>query len=51
MKSQRKSSYLSEPFHLQKQNYVAEGKIMIIAVYFVVFLVITHTRDAVYISG
>ena len=36
---------------MQKQNYVAEGKIMIIAVYLVVFLVVTLCRDAVYISG
>ena len=52
MNNQRETSYLSEhPLHLQKQNYVAEGKIMIIAVYLVVFLVITLSRDAVYISG
>ena len=36
---------------MQKQNYVAEGKIMIIAVYFIIFLVVTLCRDAVYISG
>ena len=52
MKNQRKASCLSEPpFHLQKKNYVAEGKILIIAFYFILFLIVTHTRDTVYISG
>ena len=52
MNNQRGTSYLSEhPFRLQKKNYVAEGKIMIIAVYFIIFLIVTLIKDAVYISG
>ena len=52
MNNQRQTSHFSEHlFHLQKKNYVAEGKIMIIAIYFIIFLIVTLIKDAVYVSG